>query len=336
MLLWAEVLLFIASHSAQAIILHPAGQPDLSAWTDRPVDDIVGEWGGNASCVVISRNCILTTRHQGGGQGFTVKIAGVRYPVVKIWNHDTADLRLVKIRANLAEFVELYTKTDESAKQIVIGGYGVGNGPDLKAGNTTYGYEWGEPNTRELRFGTNRIENPISDSNLPPYISDIVVADFDDLNRNSPTTYECIPAAHDSGGGWFIKDGSEWKLAGLTRAVEDHYEEDHENDAEYLLRESWFRNPDNPIRSDADVLDAVRISSYAQWINDNLPESTPGDLTGDDHVNAADFAVLADLWQNEDCQAPDWCLAADSEPDGDIDAKDLATFAQHWLNPTPE
>lgn len=330
------MLVFIAALSARALILHPAGQSDPVTWTNRPADDVVGEWSTNASCVAVSRNCILTTRHQRGGLGSTVKIAGVRYPVVQIWNHDTADLRLVKIRANIAEFVELYTKTDESGKEMVIGGYGVGNGPDLKAGNTTYGYEWGEPNTRGLRFGTNRIENPVPDSNLPPYVSDIVVGDFDDLNRNSPTTYECIPAAHDSGGGWFIKDGSKWKLAGLTRAVEHHYEEGHEDDPEYLLRETWFRDPDNPVRNDADVLDAVRISSYAQWINENLPEPTPGDLTGDDYVNAGDFAVLADLWQSEDCHAPDWCFGADSEPDGDIDAKDLAYLAQHWLTPTSE
>jgi hypothetical protein len=330
------MLLFIAVLPAQALILHPAGQPDLTAWTDRPADNVVGEWSSNASCVAVSRNCILTTRHQGGGLGSKVKIAGVGYPVVQIWNHPTADLRLVKIQANLAEFVELYDKTDESAKQIVIGGYGVGNGPDLISASTTYGYEWGEYSTRKLRFGTNRIENPISDSNLPPYISDILVGDFDDLNRNSPTTYECIPAAHDSGGGWFIRDGSKWKLAGLTRAVEHHYEEGHEDDPEYILPESWFRDPDNPIRNDADVLDAVRISSYAQWINENILEPTPGDLTGDDHVNAADFAVLAGLWQNQDCHAPDWCLGADSEPDGDIDAKDLAAFAQYWLKPTGE
>ena len=161
-----------------------------------------------------------------------------------------------------------------------------------------YGYEWADSGSRALRFGTNRIENPVSDSNMPPYISDVVVADFDDLNRNSPTTYECIPAVHYSGGGWFIKDDGIWKLAALTRGVEQHFEDGYEDDPNYILLESWFRQPSNPAHLDADVFDAVQISSYAQWIGDNLPEVPPGDLTGDDAIDAADFAVFASLWRS--------------------------------------
>jgi hypothetical protein len=337
-LILAATILFIAAPPASALILHPDGDPNLAVWTDRPADDVIGKWEkkweGKASCVAVSRNCIVTTRHQGGGAETPVKIAGASYSIAQIWNHDTADLRLVKLSgANLAEFVQPYTKTDESGKEIVIGGCGVGNGDPCETNGTVYGYEWGDLATRALRFGTNIIENPVSDSNLPPYISDIVVADFDDLSRDNPTAYECIPADHDSGGGWFIKDGDTWKLVALTRAVETHYEDGHEDDPEYRLFESWFRKPSNPIRSDADILDAVRISSYARWISDNLPEITPGDFTGDDRVDAADFAVFANFWQSEDCRAPDWCLGADAEPDGDIDAIDLAAFAQNWLNP---
>jgi len=333
-LILAATILFIAAPPASALILHPDGDPNLAVWTDRPADDVIGKWGANASCVAISRNCIVTTRHQGGGTWTPVKIAGASYSIAQIWNHNTADLRLVKLSgANLAEFVDIYAQTDETGKEFVIGGYGVGNGAELQNGGTTYGYAWGDLATRALRFGTNIIENQVSDSNIPPYISDIVVADFDDLSRGNPTAYECIPADHDSGCGWFIKDGDAWKLVALTRAVEAHYEDGHEDDPEYKLFESWFRKPSNPIRSDADILDAVRISSYAQWISDNLPEITPGDLTGDDRVDAADFAVFANFWRNEDCRAPDWCLGADAEPDGDIDAIDLAAFAQNWLNP---
>lgn len=334
LLLLGALFVLCAAAPVQAIILHPDGEPNLAAWTDRPPDGIVGRWGSNASCVAIARNCIVTTRHQGGGASTSVQIAGVTYSIAQIWNHPTADLRLVRLfGANLAEFVDPYAKTDESGKGVVIGGYGVGNGPSLETGGIVYGYEWGDSASRALRFATNRIENPVSDSNVAPYISDVVVADFDDLSRNFPTTYECIPAVHDSGGGWFINDNGTWKLAALSRAVEQHYEEGHENDPNYILLESWFRQRSDPVRSDADVFDAVRISSYAQWISETLPEVPPGDLTGDDHVDGADFAVLAGLWQRTDCQAPDWCLAADSEPDGDVDALDLAAFADRWLTP---
>ncbi len=336
MMLIAPLVLLYAAIPASAIILHPAGEPDLLTWTDRPSDNLIGRWGSNASCVAVSRNCIVTTRHQLGGAGTSVEIAGITYSIAQIWNHDTVDLRLVKLYgANLADFAEPYGQTDESGMEIVIGGYGVGNGDPCENGGTTYGYEWDDSATRALRFGTNRIENPVSDSNMPPYISDVVVADFDDLSRDNPTTYECIPAVHDSGGGWFIKDDGKWKLAALSRAVEQHYENGHENDLDYMLLESWFRQPSNPALSDADVFDAVRISSYAQWINDTLPEVPPGDLTGNDHVDGADFAVFAGLWQRTNCQAPDWCLGADSEPDGDVDALDLAAFAENWLDHEP-
>ena len=335
MLIAALVLLY-AAVPASPIILHPAGEPNLVIWTDRPSDDVVGRWGSYASCVAVSRNCVVTTRHQGGGTEQLMYIAGRTYSIAQIWNHSTADLRLVKLNgANLADFAELYDQTAESGKEVVIAGYGVGNGATLESSGTTYGYEWGDFGTRARRFGTNRIENPVSDSNMPPYISDVVAADFDDLNRDKPTTYECIPAVHDSGGGWFIEDDGKWKLAALNRAVEPHYEDGHEDDLDYILLESWFRQRSDPALSDADVFDAVRISSYAQWISDTLPQVPPGDLTGDDNVNAADFAVLAGLWQRTDCQAPDWCLGVDSEPDGDVDALDLAAFIDHWLDPAP-
>ncbi|HLB74133.1 MAG TPA: hypothetical protein VJJ98_08950, partial [Sedimentisphaerales bacterium] len=169
-MMWIGVLVLLhAAIPAQAIILHPEGEPNLAAWTDRPDDDVVGRWGSNASCVAIARNCIVTTHHQGGGASTSVQIAGVTYSIAQIWNHPTADLRLVRLfGANLAEFVDPYAKTDESGKQVVIGGCGVGNGPSLETGGIVYGYQWGESATRDLRFATNRIENPVSDSNMPP------------------------------------------------------------------------------------------------------------------------------------------------------------------------
>ena len=332
----AATILSIVGTPARALILHPDGEPNLAVWTDRPPADVVGRWGGNASCVAISSNCVVTTRHQGGGVWTSVKMAGVTYPIAQIWNHDQADLRLVRLYgANLADFVDIYEQTEESGRDVVIGGHGVDANAPLQTGGKTYGYEWGDYTSRALRFGTNKIENPISDSNLYGLISDVIVADFDGLGQGDSTVYESAPAAHDSGGGWFVKDGGAWRAAGLSRAVESHYEPGHEDDPDYVLPQSWFRDKDRPVVADADVLDAVRISSYAQWISNHLPGVLPGDLTGDDHVDIGDFSVFAAQWRRTDCQAPDWCLGSDSEPDGNVDALDLADFAGHWLNSGP-
>jgi len=326
-------VLFWSAAPASAVVLHPAGEPNLVTWTDRPADDVVGRWSTNATCVAVSSNCVLTVRHAGGGTGTSVTIGGRAYTIAQIWNHSTADLRIIKLNgANLANFVDIYEDTNEVGEDTVMGGYGKGRGAILQTSGVTYGYGWG---SASLRFGTNRIIGTQNNSTLGAYTSDIVIADFDGLGEGQSTTYECAIAGYDSGGGWFIKVGDAWQVAGLARAVESHYEQGHEGDPNYILNESWFRNRDNPHVPHPDYLDAVRLSSYAQWLYDTLPDVLPGDLNGDDYVDFRDFAVFASFWLDTDCHAPDWCLGTDFEPDGDVDWNDLAEFAYHWLQTVP-
>jgi hypothetical protein len=231
----------------------------------------------------------------------------------------------------LTSFVGPYADTNEIGKGIVIGGYGDGRGAILKTSGITYGYEWDNSANTTLRLGTNKVEGAEANSTIGSLVSDIIIADFDGLNEDQATIYEGIPADHDSGGGWFIKDGDTWKVAGLSRAVSTHYEEGHSGDPNYFVYESWFRDRDDPNVLAPDYLDAVRLSSYAQWLYDTLPDVLPGDLNGDDYVDLSDFAVFAQFWLNYDCHAPDWCLGADCEPDGDVDWADLAALVDGWL-----
>jgi hypothetical protein len=221
--------------------------------------------------------------------------------------------------ANLTSFVRPYETANEIGKDIVIGGYGDGRGAILMTAGTTYGYEWDNSANTTRRFGTNRVDYTADDSTLGSFTSDIIIADFDGLTDDQPTAYEGISADHDSGSGWFIKVGGVWKAAGLVRAVEYHN------------GQSWFRDKDDPSTLHPDYFDAVRVSSYASWILSTIPPPLPGDLTGDDWVDLADFAVLARYWQNTDCHSLDWCAGADTEPDGDVDWDDLATLLDGWL-----
>ncbi|UCG56398.1 MAG: hypothetical protein JSU70_16240 [Phycisphaerales bacterium] len=321
------------SSCALGIILHPDGEPNLAAWTDRPHEDVVGRWGNNASCVAISSNCVITTQHQKAKADTLVEIAGNTYTVSEIWNHDTADLRIARLYgANLASFVGVYESTDEIVKKIVIGGYGNGRGELLQNQGITYGHAWDDSGNTTLRFGTNLIEDIKDQNTVDPFTSDILIADFDGLNEGDSTIYESIPANHDSGSGWFIKVGETWQLAGLSRAVDTHFEEGHEDDPNYIVYEAWFRDRADPTKPRPDYLDAVRLGSYAKWISDMLPSVPPGDLNGDDRVDSFDLAVFGLRWLRTDCQPPDFCLRADSEPDGDVDWLDLAHFAVHWLD----
>lgn len=326
-------VLFWSAVSASAVVLHPAGEPNLVTWTDRPADDVVGRWGTNATCVAVSSNCVLTVRHAGGGTEKLVTIGGRVYTIAQIWNHSTADLRIVKLYgANLANFVDICEDTNEVGKDTVMDGYGKGRSAILQTSGVTYGYGWDSALNTTFRVGTNKIQDTQDDSTLGGYTSDIIIADFDGLGEAGATTYECAIAGFDSGGGWFIKDGNDWKVAGLSRTVDVHFEQGHEGDPNYVIyNQSWFRERDDPNVLHPDYLDAVRLSSYAQWLYDTLPDVLPGDLNGDDYVDFSDFAVFAQYWLSSDCHAPDWCLRADFEPDGDVDFADLAEFASHWL-----
>jgi len=328
--------LFLAVQPAGAVILHPDGEPNLATWTDRPSEQVVGLWGDFSCCVAISSDCVIATRHQMGWVNMPVTIGGRTYPVAEMWDHDTADLRIARLRgANLSHFVGIYVGGAEVGEQVVITGYGLGRGRALQRDGIVYGYEWDNPDKATLRFGTNRIHQVEDDAGLDDMISDILIADFDGLNEGASTPYECTLGGHDSGGGWFIKTGRTWKLAGLSRAVDIHYEPGHDGDPNYALHEAWFRESWTPEILRPDHLDAVRIGSYARWINDTLLAPLPGDLNGDDRVDFADFALFADHWLRTDCRPPDWCLRADFEPDGCVDWADLAQLAYLWLRADP-
>jgi len=334
-LLLLAVILFCPR--ALAIVLHPAGEPNIVSWTDHPDPNIIGRWGNSASCVAISTSCILTTRHQLGGIGTPVKLGKVTYFVTALWDHPTADLRIAKLYgANFQNFAELYTAADELNRQIVIAGFGFGRDTPLKTYGMTYGYNWDRRIPDIVRMGTNRIDQAIDDLPGSPYVTDVLVADFDALFDPTTTTYEAIPAGHDSGGGWFIKNDGRWKLVGLSRVVESHFELGHNDDPNHLLFQSWFRQRAKPFQPDPDYFDAVRVSSYADWIRQTLPSRVPGDLTGDDRVDFADLAVFARYWLTTDCASPNPCLGADFEPDGDVDWDDLIQLARNWLCSHPD
>ncbi len=266
----AVAILCLASFTpAFGVIMHPGGEPE-DDWTGRPHKDVVGRWGSNASCVAIAPNYIITTRHQGGGTGTTVYIGGDPltggdpYTIAQIWNHPTADIRIVKLNnANLTNYVSLYTETseidDEIGKNFVIGGFGKGRGDDLETGGTppvVYGYLWEGSNNETQRWGTNIVDNAFTKV-AGSYTSYVLKADFDE----SDTAFEASPTEWDSGGGWFINVGGEWQLAALSAYVEH-------------LDETRFRNTGG--NTDPDWSQGIRISPYSEWINNTIPE--PGTM----------------------------------------------------------
>jgi hypothetical protein len=293
------------------LVLH-----DDDAPTAKPNDAVVGRWGTNASAVAVGKsgwsgtNFIVTTRHQGGG-GSSVWFADTEYTVAEAWNHASADLRVLRVETaiggnpNLPNFVQCYEWSNENNKDAVICGFGKGRGGELRTpGDELYGYAWSGSNNQTQRWGTNRIDSTGTVSQT--YTSDILIADFD-----APKTQDAALATWDSGGGWFIELGDIWYVAGLSRAAE------HDG-------ESWFKNSITGT-PDPDRIDAVRISSYAGWINGTIvPPPIPGDANRDGIVDTQDFTILK-AYLGE----PGGWDEGDFNADGLVDTQDFTILKAH-------
>jgi len=252
------MLLLLPPSVGFGLIVHTDDEP-----TDKPPDEIVGRWRGNASCVVISPNYVLTVRHSGGSSG-TVQIGGTDYTIAQISNIGSVDLRVVRITtadgqpANLPDWISLYTSRNEKNQtEYTMGGFGKGRGETLYTDDMAYGYAWAGSSSATQRWGANKVNNYKNNSHLDDYTSDVIWGKFNDVNHGNYMEYEAAPADRDSGGGWFIKDAGEWKVAGLFRGVEH-------------LGETWFRRESDPNLFHPDYFDAVRVSSYHQQITDRI------------------------------------------------------------------
>lgn len=317
-------LILCALHStALALILHPDGEPDVT-WAEKPSDFVVGRWDWNACFVVIAPNWIVTTRHQTTTPS-TVNIDSVDYKCnySSQWTGGAAgniDIQVIRLTTldnknpNLANYAEIYTDPNENGLPIVIGGHGNGRDAIIKP-NERYEWDYASGNSSPLRWATNTVDG----TDNTKYVSDVIISHFSTLSNN-PNDYEGIVAVHDSGGGWFTKAVADWKLIGLTRAVEFH------GDSLYSDAQSWV----------GDYQDAVRISSYASWITPII--TCTGDMLGDINddciVNFDDLIVLASNWLRDDCDGSnDFCDGADTDPaDGYVDFIDFARLAADWLN----
>ena len=263
-LLPAVLGVFLAS-PALGVIVHPGvGQP-----SDTPHNDVIGKWilAGDteqtASCVAISPDWVITTRHQAGAVGTKVVLGGVEYQVAEIVPHSSHDIRLARVTkngqpANLQHYVDLYTGTNETALPLVtIGGYGRLRGATLNDGSMDYGYAWGAvPTGNTPTWGTNVIDGTGTLASGPFKGTAYLWGDFDDPG----TTYEAGIAIKDSGGGWFTKDtGGEWWLIALGQGVQ-------------RIDETWFDDPGTGRVVDPDIFSGVRVSTYAGWAQSIVPE----------------------------------------------------------------
>ena len=320
--LWILAVCLSVAGPALGLVTHDDTLP-----ADRPPDTMLGDWRGIATCVVVGSDWVLTTQHQAGAVGNTVTIGGEDYQIGAIFNHPTADVRVAWLKqdgqpAGLTDCAVLYEGTAEVGSTAVIGGCGrVRNETLYTTGAVAYGYNWVEPDPGAgPHWGQNRVDG------LGTYGStSLLTADFDGPGRPSAVSCEATGALHDSGGGWFTKDGGDWQVIGLTRGVDLHYADGHEDDPDY--RQTWFADPTTGAPA-PDVLDAVRVRTYAAWANGIMADwRVPGDADDNDRVDLADLSILAFNWDT--ASGATWEMG-DFTGDGKVDLSDLSELAANW------
>jgi len=273
-------LCLLVGQRAGAVILYP--EDDAAAGNiPRPSGNVLGQWSSNASCVAIRPNYVLTTRHQGGGVGTNVTFGGTSYVVAEEIPVGNADLRIARLTtpggqpANLTDFVAVYNGDDNATGQFTAGGFGRGRGaalPDPTLAHGTYGYQWGAGGNDTLRFGRNTIDSFGAETPQPgqPFTSDVLKGDFDRRGSATSVTFEATIAEFDSGSGWFVENGpGNWQVRGLSAYV-DH---DTLNAGQAGDRALFASHLDASIDA-PDTLEAIRLGSYADFINANVPEPT--------------------------------------------------------------
>jgi hypothetical protein len=307
--------LIACAGAAHAIIIHPQDEPFAGA---QPSPAVIGRWSTNASLVAVGPNHAITTRHQGGGVGTPVSFAGVQYIVAQEIPHPSADLRIVRLvtpagaSANLTQWAPLYAGTDEQGQIATGSGYGEGRGPTIFQGAVPIGYMWAGAATRDLRSGRNTIDATTVVSTAG-FTSNALIADFDPRPGATSVQYEATLAEGDSGGGWFLLQSGVWKVAGIGLAVEN-------------VGQAIFSPPEQMV--------FVRLSSYAAFIQANLPQACYPNCDSSTIapiLNVADFTCFLQRFAAQDPYAN--CDASTTTPV--LNVADFTCFLQRFATGCP-
>lgn len=218
---------FLASMPAGALIFRDGGSPAANTETAPTGQFANSGWQhavrlGSFQGTIISPKHFITATHLGTAETMVTQnafINGVEDRVYHIRSYHqigSTDLRVVEIWETFDDYAELYAESDEATQEMTIFGNGFGEGVEFPG----QGWRWGGEETRLLRWGRNVIDGFI-DTSTPtnPGLGELLFFTFDDLQNQD----EVMATGGDSGGGWFIRDGNEWKLAAVSFGVDGGY-----------------------------------------------------------------------------------------------------------------
>lgn len=186
----------------------PTGLLEGSGW------QFLGNWNGFVG-TQISANQFITAAHVGGSVGSSfIGSDGISYTTTSVVTRN--DLAIWTVSGSLPTYAPIYRGSSETALDMVFFGRGAGRGAEVRAPSATdpdtlRGWAWN--NSYALRWGTNRFDYSVSSY---PGVGPALVGDFD---RNGGAE-ESTVAGGDSGGAAFVRNGSQWQLAGIVFGVQ--------------------------------------------------------------------------------------------------------------------
>jgi hypothetical protein len=220
--------------STRAVILMSTADPEVnttppSAELEESGWELQGDWGAFLG-TPIGPHHFVTAKHVGGAVGDVFVLAGIGYRTIASFDDPETDLRIWQVQGPLPAQASLYDRSDELGQSLVVFGRGTQRGDAVMvqttAGPELRGWHWGGADGRR-RWGQNVVES-INDGDTletgdspeqPTAVGQLLRASFD--AGGAPN--EAHLSGGDSGGGVFIQDEGNWKLAGINYAVDGSY-----------------------------------------------------------------------------------------------------------------
>ncbi len=338
-LLFAGFGILFGPETAEAVVV---GTGTGSQNTTAPADDFgFGNVGvcSNCSAVYLGYGWVMTASHVGTNK---VNFNGTYYDYlpeseVRLTNDpslgfdaDYTDLKLFKLTEDPGlRSVNISSQTVSHGEEITMVGHGYNRAPEMTYWkDNPAGGTWIETNVpyyyrgyyleggRTMRWGTNVLQmvddndnRTSADNCILTLGSTQTMAYKTSFTSYGETDSEAQVVAGDSGGGVFYKNGDQWELCGIIHAATAPF-------------------PDQPCQTvlygNSSYLSD--LSFYQDQILDIITP-IPGDANFDGFVDAQDFALLMDYWQ----QDSDYLWGhGDFNEDGFVDASDFAYLMDNW------